>query len=96
LRRLTDQVTKADGTSISPLYLFDREVHHRVPAPRVQRGFAQTLELDYDRLLALVGASGYHGVGVPEGIDSLKYYDPYIVDLSQLEALATRAESARA
>jgi transcriptional regulator with XRE-family HTH domain len=57
LRRLADQVTKADGTPISPQYLFDIEVHHRVPAPHVLQGLAQVLELDYDTLLALAGAA---------------------------------------
>jgi transcriptional regulator with XRE-family HTH domain len=57
LRRLADQVMKEDGTSISPQYLFDIEVHHRVPAPHVLQGLAQVLELDYDTLLALAGAA---------------------------------------
>jgi transcriptional regulator with XRE-family HTH domain len=57
LRRLADQVIKADGTPISPQYLFDIEVHHRVPAPHVLHGLAQVLELDYDTLLTLAGAA---------------------------------------
>jgi transcriptional regulator with XRE-family HTH domain len=57
LRRLADQVTKADGTPISPQYLFDIEVHHRVPAPHVLCGLARMLELDYDTLLVLAGAA---------------------------------------
>jgi hypothetical protein len=57
LRHLADQVMKEDGTPISPQYLFDIEVHHRVPAPYVLHGLAQVLELDYDTVLALVGAA---------------------------------------
>jgi transcriptional regulator with XRE-family HTH domain len=57
LRRLADQVMKEDGTPISQQYLFDLEVHHRVPAPHVLHGLAQVLELDDDRLLALAGAA---------------------------------------
>jgi len=57
LRRLADQVTKEDGTPISPQYLFDIEVHHRVPAPHVLRELARVLALDYDTLLALAGAA---------------------------------------
>jgi len=57
LRHLADQVMKEDGTPISPQYLFDIEVHHRVPAPPVLQGLAQVLELDYDTLLALAGAA---------------------------------------
>jgi transcriptional regulator with XRE-family HTH domain len=57
LRRLAAQVMKEDGTPISPQYLFDIEVHHRVPAPPVLQGLAQVLELDYDTLLALAGAA---------------------------------------
>jgi transcriptional regulator with XRE-family HTH domain len=57
LRRLADQVMKEDGTSISPQYLFDIEVHHRVPAPRVLRELARVLELEYDTLLALAGSA---------------------------------------
>ena len=56
LRRLADQVMKEDGTSISPQYLFDIEVHHRLPAPHVLRELARVLELEYDTLLALTGA----------------------------------------
>jgi transcriptional regulator with XRE-family HTH domain len=57
LRRLADQVTKEDGTPISPQYLFDIEVHHRVPAPHVLGELARVLELDYDALLALAGTA---------------------------------------
>ena len=56
LRQLAEQVTKADGTTISPQYLNDIELHHRVPTPHVLRGLAQILTLDYDKLLALAGA----------------------------------------
>ena len=48
---------KEDGTPISPQYLFDIEVHHRVPAPHVLYSLAQVRELDYDTLLALAGAA---------------------------------------
>jgi transcriptional regulator with XRE-family HTH domain len=57
LRRLADQVAKEDGTPISPQYLFDIEVHHRVPAPHGLRELARELVLDYDTLLALAGAA---------------------------------------
>jgi hypothetical protein len=57
LHRLADQVMKDDGTPISPQYLFDIEVHHRVPAPHVLRELARVLELDYDALLALSGGA---------------------------------------
>jgi transcriptional regulator with XRE-family HTH domain len=57
LRRLADQVAKEDGTPISPQYLFDIEVHHRVPAPHVLRELARVLELEYDTLLALAGSA---------------------------------------
>jgi transcriptional regulator with XRE-family HTH domain len=57
LRRLADQVSKEDGTSISPQYLFDIEVHHRVPSPYVLRELARVLELDGDTLLTLAGAA---------------------------------------
>jgi transcriptional regulator with XRE-family HTH domain len=56
LRRFADQVMKEDGTPISPQYLFDIEVHH-VPAPHVLRELAQVLEMDYDTLLELAGAT---------------------------------------
>lgn len=56
LRRLADQVIKADATPISPQYLFDIEDHHRIPAPHVLRELARVLELDYDALLGLAGA----------------------------------------
>jgi transcriptional regulator with XRE-family HTH domain len=55
LRRLAEQVLKEDATPISPQYLFDIEVHHRVPASHVLRELARVLELDYDTLLALAG-----------------------------------------
>jgi hypothetical protein len=48
---------KEDGTPISPQYLFDIEVHHRVPAPHVLHELARVLELDYDILLAFAGAA---------------------------------------
>ena len=57
LRRLAEQVIKEDNTPISPQYLFDIEVHHRVPAPHVLQELAQVLELDYDTLLACAGAA---------------------------------------
>jgi transcriptional regulator with XRE-family HTH domain len=57
LRCLADQVMKEDGTPISPQYLFDIEVHHRIPAPHVLRELARVLALDYDTLLALSGAA---------------------------------------
>jgi transcriptional regulator with XRE-family HTH domain len=57
LRQLADKVTKDDGTPISPQYLNDIELHHRVPTPHVLRELAQVLELDYDSLLALAGAA---------------------------------------
>jgi transcriptional regulator with XRE-family HTH domain len=55
LRRLADQVTKEDAMPISPQYLFDIEVHHRIPAPHVLRELARVLALEYDTLLALSG-----------------------------------------
>jgi transcriptional regulator with XRE-family HTH domain len=57
LRRLGNQVMKEDGTPISPQYLFDIEVHHRVPSPPVLRELARVLELDYDEILGLAGAA---------------------------------------
>jgi hypothetical protein len=57
LRQLANQVTKDDGTPISPQYLNDIELPHRVPTPHVLRELARLLELDYDALLALVGAA---------------------------------------
>jgi hypothetical protein len=57
LRCLADQVMKDDGTPISPQYLFDIEVHNRVPAPHVLHELARVLELDYDTMLALAGAA---------------------------------------
>src|SRR5919106_776666 len=57
LRGLADQVSKEDGTPISPQYLFDIEVHHRVPAPHVLRELARVLELEHDTLLALAGSA---------------------------------------
>jgi transcriptional regulator with XRE-family HTH domain len=56
LRQLAEQVTKDDGTPISPQYLNDIELHHRVPTPHVLREFARVLELDADTLLATAGA----------------------------------------
>jgi transcriptional regulator with XRE-family HTH domain len=57
LRRLADQVTKEDGTPISPQYLNDIELHHRLPTPHVLRDLARVLALDYDTLLASAGAA---------------------------------------
>jgi len=57
LRQLAQDVTKDDGTSISPQYLNDIELHHRIPTPHVLRELARVLELDYDILLALAGAA---------------------------------------
>ena len=57
LRQLADQVTKDDDTPISPQYLNDIELHHRVPTPHVLRELARVLELDADTLLALAGAA---------------------------------------
>jgi transcriptional regulator with XRE-family HTH domain len=57
LRQLGQQVTKDDGTPISPQYLNDIELHHRVPTPHILRGLAQVLALEYDTLLALAGAA---------------------------------------
>jgi transcriptional regulator with XRE-family HTH domain len=57
LRQLADQITKADGTPISPQYLNDIELHHRVPTPHVLRDLARVLELDADTLLATAGAA---------------------------------------
>jgi hypothetical protein len=49
LSRFADQVMEEDGTPISPHYLFDIEVHHRVPTPHVLRELVRALELDYTR-----------------------------------------------
>ena len=57
LRQLADQVTKDDGMRISPQYLNDIELHHRVPTPHVLRELARVLALDDDMLLALAGAA---------------------------------------
>jgi transcriptional regulator with XRE-family HTH domain len=57
LRQLAEQVTKDDGTPLSPQYLNDIELHHRVPTPHVLREFARVLELDADTLLATAGAA---------------------------------------
>jgi hypothetical protein len=57
LRHLADQVMKDDGTPISPQYLFESEVRHRVPAAHGLRELARVLELDYDTLLAPAGAA---------------------------------------
>jgi transcriptional regulator with XRE-family HTH domain len=57
LRQLAEQVTKEDDMPISPQYLNDIELHHRVPTPHVLREFARVLELDVDTLLALAGAA---------------------------------------
>jgi transcriptional regulator with XRE-family HTH domain len=55
LRQLADQVSKDDGTPISPQYLFDIETHHRIPTPHVLSEFARVLGLEYDALLASAG-----------------------------------------
>jgi transcriptional regulator with XRE-family HTH domain len=57
LRRLADQASTEDGRPISPQYLFDIEIHHRVPSPHVLQELARLLELDYDTLLILAGAA---------------------------------------
>jgi transcriptional regulator with XRE-family HTH domain len=57
LRQLADQITKDDGTPISPQYLNDIELHHRVPTPHVLRDLARVLQLDADTLLATAGAA---------------------------------------
>lgn len=57
LRQLAEQVTKDDGTTISPQYLNDIELHHRVPTPYLLRELARVLDQDYDTLLALAGAA---------------------------------------
>lgn len=57
LRQLAEQVTKDDGTPISPQYLNDIELHHRLPTPHVLRDLARVLGLDYDTLLASAGAA---------------------------------------
>jgi transcriptional regulator with XRE-family HTH domain len=57
LRQLAEQVTKDDGTSISPQYLNDIELHHRIPTPPLLGELARVLDLDYDTLLALAGAA---------------------------------------
>src|SRR5262245_13367749 len=57
LRQLAEQVTKDDGTSISPQYLNDIELHHRAPTPHVLRELARVLEVDADTLLAIAGAA---------------------------------------
>jgi transcriptional regulator with XRE-family HTH domain len=45
LRQLAEQVTKDDGTTISPQYLNDIELHHRLPTPHVLRELARVLTL---------------------------------------------------
>ena len=57
LRQLSEQVTKDDGTPISPQYLNDIELHHRVPTPHMLREFARVLALDAGTLLAIAGAA---------------------------------------
>ena len=57
LRQLAEQVTKDDGTTISPQYLNDIELHHRIPTPHVLRELARVLDLGYDTLLAAAGAA---------------------------------------
>ena len=43
-----DPVIREDGTSISPQYLFDIELYHRVSATSLLRELARVLKLDYD------------------------------------------------
>jgi transcriptional regulator with XRE-family HTH domain len=57
LRQVAEQVTKDDGTPISPQYLNDIELHHRLPTSHVLRDLARVLALDYDALLAAAGAA---------------------------------------
>jgi hypothetical protein len=47
-RHLADQLIRGDCTPISSQYLFDIEVHHRVPTPYVLCALAQVPELDYN------------------------------------------------
>ena len=57
LRQVAQQVTKDDGTPISPQYLNDIELHHRLPTPHLLQNLARVLALDYDTLLALAGTA---------------------------------------
>jgi transcriptional regulator with XRE-family HTH domain len=57
LRQLANQVTKEDGSPISPQYLNDIELHHHIPTPHLLREFAWVLALEYERLLTLAGAA---------------------------------------
>jgi transcriptional regulator with XRE-family HTH domain len=57
LRQVAEQVTKDDGAPISPQYLNDIELHHRLPTSHVLRDLARVLALDYDALLAAAGAA---------------------------------------
>ena len=57
LRQLAAQITKDDGTSISPQYVNDIELHHRSPTPHVLRELARVLDLDGDHLFASAGAA---------------------------------------
>jgi transcriptional regulator with XRE-family HTH domain len=57
LRRLADRASTEDGRPISPQYLFDIEIHRRVPSPHVLQELARVLELDYDTLPIVAGAA---------------------------------------
>jgi transcriptional regulator with XRE-family HTH domain len=56
LRHLAENIKKEDGTPISPQYLNDIELNRRSPSIHVLREIARQLELDFDKLLLLVGA----------------------------------------
>jgi transcriptional regulator with XRE-family HTH domain len=55
LRHLAENIKKEDGTPISPQYLNDIELNRRTPSTHVLRELARELELDFDKLLLLVG-----------------------------------------
>jgi transcriptional regulator with XRE-family HTH domain len=55
LRQLAENLKKEDGTPISPQYLNDIELNRRSPSTHVLRELARELELDFDKLLLLVG-----------------------------------------
>jgi transcriptional regulator with XRE-family HTH domain len=55
LRHLAENIKKEDGTPISPQYLNDIELNRRSPSTHVLRELARELELDFDKLLLLVG-----------------------------------------
>jgi transcriptional regulator with XRE-family HTH domain len=78
LRQLAEQVTKDDGTLISPQYLNDIELHHRLPTPHVLRDLARVLALDYDTLLASAGAAD---VVVREYLDAYPQHAEAIIKL---------------